>query len=248
MFPCRMPGRNPKHGTGFAFVIVVHAHDDLGPMSELTRWLPRRVRCLATPGDANSTVECVVKYQQGNHFGTLYQAGENGPVLRLSHLPNPQQVVDLWVLDCWLGTTDRKTEGNTLLVHSGGGKFDLYAVDQSDCFGGPAGLADGTWQGAMQTRGKMEDAGCLGEAILTCGGPSSVQSALQRADRAYSRLGTVCQEVPREWWSMAGITPPQMQQTLDLRYHRLRDIVRPDDWPRPDAYPGAILLGGGGEV
>jgi hypothetical protein len=136
-------------------------------------------------------------------------------------------------------------EGNSLLVPLGEGKYDLFAVDQSDCFGGAGCFSNGSWQRAMQTRGKAEDAGCLSEAIFDCGGPEAVEGALKRADVAYSSLDSIVGEVPEVLWRESGITPPLVREELERRYRRLRPIVDPQSWPDPKSLRGGHLLGGG---
>jgi hypothetical protein len=192
----------------------------------------------------NAGGEIPYHLEPGTHFGTPYLRGENGPVLKRSRLARPQQVVDLWVMDCWLCTTDRKNEGNTLLVLAGGNQFDLYAIDQSDCFGGPECFSDGTWRRVMQERGRVEDAGCLAEAVFACGGPPAILAALERADTARTQLASVIDQVPPEWWRDGAVDPGELADMLDRRYRRLRDIVAPQSWPNPGDCGGGIVLGG----
>ena len=80
-------------------------------------------------------------------------------MVKLARLADPQQVVDLWVLDCWLCTNDRQNEGNTLLVPISLDKVDLCAIDQSDCFGGPQRFSDGSWVEVVRRNRRVEDAG-----------------------------------------------------------------------------------------
>ncbi len=183
----------------------------------------------------------------GVHFATPYIRGEAGPVIKLVRLASPQQIVDLWVLDCWLSTNDRRNDGNSLLVPITGEKTDLYAVDQSDCFGGPQRLSDGSWIAVMRGNSRTEDAGCLSQAVFSCGGPSSIEQGLLRVDAARPHLDEAVSEVPRDWWQETGVDPAQVMEELDRRFRSLRTIVDPASWPDPKNLSGGALLFGGSE-
>jgi hypothetical protein len=183
----------------------------------------------------------------GIHFASPYLRGEAGPVVKLTRLAQPQQVVDLWVMDCWLCTNDRQTEGNVLLVPVIGEKCELYAVDQSDCFSGPQRFSDGSWITVLRGDRRAEDAGCLSEAVFSCGGPVSIEQALKRVDAAHLHLHEVIARVPSEWWPAAGVDPGVVREELDRRYRNLPAIVDLQSWPDPKNFGGgAHLLGGGG--
>jgi len=169
--------------------------------------------------------------EHGLHFGSvLLRNAESGPPHRIESLQNPQEIVDLWVFDSWVCNIDRATEGNTLLSLGDGGRFHVIACDQSDCFGGAARMADGSWKRSLMDHGPAESVWFLDRAIMDCGGAQSLQMALKKVDTARQHLDAALNEVPREWRKLAGLSPAEMRNGLDQRYRRLAEIINLKLW------------------
>lgn len=180
----------------------------------------------------------------GLHFGTIWRPDlQAGPPLRIEELANPQELVDLWVFDCWFCTTDRSVYGNILLEHIGGGKYHLVAADQSDGFGGAGRLADGSWKKCLQEPKAAETLNFLDRAIYDGGGSSALKIAVAKVEQSAKMLQEVVDQVPQAWWSEVDIGPREIKDALEQRLDKLDTILDLKKWEGLDhATQGGRLL------
>ena len=257
----------------------------MGPMSELSRWRPRKVYCTGKEDHSDEPGELhVVKFRQaqpgaaalvcevvchglleaagiatldarlvhvsaaygksceqkpeipykvvvGLHFGTVLRTDvENGPPLSIDDLADPQELLDIWVLDSWLANVDREIEGNLLLSLGENGKFHLIAADQSDCLCGSETLCSGGWSQAMRSRGAASTVPFWNRAVYHCGGGKALRKALDRADKAAKKLDAALSRVPEAWWHEAHLDADSIRTELDRRYRRLEEIIELKQW------------------
>lgn len=182
--------------------------------------------------DHESRSDKMYMVPEGLHFGTLrrFDVENGGPSLTPDYLMELQQVVDLWAFDSWLCNIDRDLLGNTLLALASGGRFNLIAADQSDCFGGSGLFSDGTWQKVLEKSGAAPSFGFLPQAIFSSGGSSSIRQALEKVGRAVAQMDSAFTVVPADWWAEAQIDPHAVQQALTARHERLPSILGLDHW------------------
>jgi hypothetical protein len=167
----------------------------------------------------------------GLHYGTiLRQDVENGPPLRREDLAEPCDLLAIWAFDSWLCTTDRKSEGNLLLVPASARQFHLIAADQSDCFGGAGRFADGSWKQVLTERGAAESVSFWQGVVFDCGGASALRDAAEKVGQAARKLEDVLAEIPPDWWKTAQLEPKEVKEALDRRQRRLTEILDIQQW------------------
>jgi len=169
--------------------------------------------------------------EAGLHFGTLLRFDvENGPPLRIDHLAEPQELVDLWAFDSWLCNIDRELEGNTLLTLAPDGRFHLIAADQSDCLGGSGRFADGSWSKVIASPAPAPTLPFCQRAIFDSGGAPAISRSVAKVQEAASQLGAAIAAVPDVWWRETGIDPARVQAELETRSRRIPDILNIRQW------------------
>lgn len=183
--------------------------------------------------------------EPGLHFGTKFisdaQPGHLPSLTSLEQLSDPQQLVDLWVLDSWVMTIDRTNYGNVLLRPDGRGRWHLVAADQSDCFCGSGCLCDNT-VGYTQS-GSRELYRFLEAAVIAAGGKRAVRKSIDRVRVAAQYLESAIARVPVAWWNEAGVDPRSVGVGLETRAHRIEEIVKISRWEGiGDAGSGGTVL------
>jgi hypothetical protein len=188
----------------------------------------------ASPGFAASYLgKMDVSYSivAGLHYGTVLRHDvENGPPTAIGDLDDPEEVLDLWVFDSWLCTTDRILEGNVLMTPVSSTKVRLIAADQSDCFGGAGRLADGSWKKVLAERGAAESVSFLQRVIFEVGGVSAIKAAIAKVRMAAGQMRQAMGSVPPAWLQAAGVDPGELTTALDARQRRLEDILNIKNW------------------
>jgi hypothetical protein len=171
----------------------------------------------------------------GRHFGTVSRRQVDPaepaawPADFWKQLSDPVDLIRIWTADCWLMNLDRNIYGNMILEPAKQGKWDLIAVDHSDCFLGSGSLADGS---CFERSPKQEAVELLPgiEAVMLEFGMDSIRQAIGRIHHAATLLPQVVTHVPAEWWDQSGITPGAVIGCLQERADRVRQIVRHDHW------------------
>ena len=191
------------------------------------------------------TMDLGYRVEPGLHFGSkrLHDVVPGpGCPLRLDNLADPQELVDIWVMDSWVMNYDRTVYGNLLMVPTEGGRWRLVAVDHSDCFGGAGRLADGTtpYHDGFRSADSCDFlVGAIGEA----GGARAVRKSIDRVRIAARKLSTVVRWVPAQWWAEAGVAPESAARHLLERAGRIEDIVKVRQWEGlNDATKGGHVL------
>jgi hypothetical protein len=175
------------------------------------------------------------KISAGPHFGTLLETDvENGPPLALGNLSRPFDLVLLWVADTWMGNIDRENEGNTLLKPATGGKYQVIAADQSDCFCGTSRFCGANFPEALMNKGTASAPKVLLEAIYSTGRKTGVEDAIDRVRQVKAKIPNILSSVPRVWWKGSRIEPTQLAEALYARSERLTGIINPETWGVPD--------------
>jgi hypothetical protein len=142
-------------------------------------------------------------------------------------MADPQELIAIWVADCWLMNLDREVEGNTRLIASADGKFHLLAADQSDCFLGSCSVADGSFLPRSKNQGAVafpDKQNFVDRAVLEFG-CNRLHATLDAISQVKGHLAGVMGLVPAAWWSQAGIAPDTIIQCLVERANRMRAIV-----------------------
>ncbi len=167
--------------------------------------------------------------EPGLHFGAKRLRGVHpGPPTQLDELANPQELVDIWVLDSWVMNTDRGNHGNMLMRPGSKGRWHLIAVDQSDCFGGSGRMADGS--SSFAAAAPAESCPLLPGAIWLAGGKRAVRKSIDAVRRAVKYVRAAMERVPEEWWEEAHLDSHVLQNGLARRSQCMEDIVRVREW------------------
>jgi HipA-like kinase len=166
-----------------------------------------------------------------SYFGTVYRTDVgNGPPLRMDQVEDPQQLIDIWVMDSLVCNLDRGTEGNALLIPARNkGKFRVMAADQSDCFCGSESFCAEDFRQRMAGRPSSEGM-FVADAIGIKGGRRVVGQAIDRAVNSLNQLDAAFTLVPEEWWALSGIQTREIALALRDRADRLATIVNLAAW------------------
>lgn len=169
----------------------------------------------------------------GVHFCTLFREdSESGPPPLWEILADPEELIAIWVADCWLMNLDRATEGNTRLVLGAGGRFHLLAADQSDCFLGSVSFADGSCFDRSKDfySAPFPDKNDFVQRTVLDIGCERLHTTIQAISQVKSRLAGVMQLVPAGWWRQANIAPDAVVGCLTERADRMKTIVDIGRW------------------
>jgi hypothetical protein len=178
----------------------------------------------------NSKPDRPYEIEPGLHFGTVFLPDVvDGPPPNHDTLADPRELVDLWVFDSWLCTTDRTVRGNVLL-RAQGQKAYLIAADHSDCFGGAGRFADGTWRSVLDNDKAAESTPFLPTAIFQTGADKALAAAIQKVHQALGQMDAAIADVPAVWWQQATIDPREVRDRLERRAGRLNDILKIQQW------------------
>jgi hypothetical protein len=144
-------------------------------------------------------------------------------------------VIDVWAFDSWFCNIDRGSEGNTLLTPMRGGVFSLIAADQSDCFGGSGRAADGSWQRVMSDDRPGQALPFLDRAVYDQGGGKAIRASISKVQAAASRIETVLDEVPQDWWlRVPELRKEALMHALAERAQRMGTILDLQKWEDMD--------------
>lgn len=170
-----------------------------------------------------------------SYFGTVYRTDVgNGPPSRMDQVENPQQLIDIWVMDSLVCNLDRETEGNALLVPVGNsGRFRIVAADQSDCFCGSESFCAEDFRQRMAAR-PSSDGIFVADAIGIMGGRRVVGQSIDRAVNSLNQLDAAFALVPEEWWQLSEIQRRDVSLALRNRADRLAAIVNLAAWGELD--------------
>lgn len=183
----------------------------------------------------NSKSDFPYAISPGPHFGTLLDLNvENGPPIAIDDLLRPFDLVLLWVADTWTANIDREKHGNTLLKLTTGGKYQVIAADQSDCFCGTSRFCSARFPEHLMNEGPAPAPALLPAAIYLAGGKAGLVAAIKRVQQARAMVPQVLQNVPRDWWGGSGIEPRTLVEALNARAERLTGIINPEIWEVPD--------------
>ena len=164
----------------------------------------------------------------GSHFGTRWlDSVVDGTADNIPAYASGQDLLRLWVLDCWLGILDRvgNNEGNLLFLYEDG-SFALIASDHSDCFDG-AGRFTREHLGQMQSgAGWLAEYPLVKQCILDAPGCGSLEEAIDRARFAGTQLDAILALVPEDWWQDADLDPENVRNCLTSRANRLHEICK----------------------
>ena len=182
------------------------------------------------------------RVEPGMHFGTKFITdAQPGYLTSFEQLSDPQQLVDLWVLDSWVMNIDRTDFGNVLLRPDGRGHWHIVAADQSDCFCGSGRLCDGTV--AYTREGAAALYGFLEAAVVAVGGKRAVRKSIDRVRLAAQYLESAIARVPSVWWNEAGVDPGSVGAGLESRARGIEEIVKLSRWEGiSDAGSGGTVL------
>ncbi len=177
------------------------------------------------------------KISAGPHFGTLLENDVvDGPPIALEDLLRPFDLVLLWVADTWVGNIDRENHGNTLLKLAKGGKYQMLAADQSDCFCGTSKFCEGTFREVFLKQGPAPAPKLLASTIYLAGGETGLVDAISRVQRISTTVPSILSTVPSAWWGGSGIQPKQLLDALNARSDRLTKIINPGTWGVTDGF------------
>jgi hypothetical protein len=180
----------------------------------------------------------------GQHFGTVCVAPmHSGPPTRVDQLASPQELVNMWAFDTWFCNIDRDTVGNIGMCpapHKD--KFELMAIDQSDCFGGAAFFSSGNWPNALLGRGPARSASITINAIFEAGPTTAISTAAQRVDTAVTFIDSAIAQVPGDWWAASNVKPDDVSRFLRNRAPRVFDLLNADGRFATDNFEGALIL------
>lgn len=167
---------------------------------------------------------------EGYHFGTRFRCDVSpGPPPALDILAQPDEILRLWVLDCWLMNRDRDVDGNVLLELATKDKWSLVAADHSDCFMGAADFSSGR---CFQLAGDFKSVKYLDffEEVVLREGTGAMRETIDAVARCTGDLQGVMQRVPEQWWVEAGIDPDGAEECLRTRADRLAVICELEKW------------------
>ncbi len=160
------------------------------------------------------------------HFGTVLDIDtESGPPLLWEQMSDPQELVDIWVADCWMMNIDRDVEGNIRLAHDGKGTFRLLAADQSDCFLGSGRLAGGSCFGECPKKGAAPYPAPFVDRAIMEFGCNRLHQTLGRIAEAAQSIPAMTELVPTAWWTQANVNPEDVVRCLMNRADRIREII-----------------------
>jgi hypothetical protein len=164
-----------------------------------------------------------------SYFGTVYRTDvASGPPNGLNDVEDPQQLIDIWVMDSLVCNLDRQTEGNALLM-AVRNKFRIIAADHSDCFCGADTFCANDLRQRMLARPSSEGM-FVADAIGVMGGRRAVGQSVDRAIAAIDVIDDACGLVPEEWWEISGIGVQDIHHVLTERAERLATIVNVATW------------------
>lgn len=182
---------------------------------------------------------------KGYHFATEFMSTATHAVPEPvhEHLANPYDVVRLWLIDSWLANSDRTQRGNALYLPLGN-KWQMVAVDHSDCFGGAGRLADGT---ALDDPARQVECGWLEppfmKLMFTADGINTMRKTVEDIKRTAPLVCNATRLVPDQWWQEACVDPPALECYLKARAGKIDEICQVQQWERDyNAAGGAILL------
>jgi len=180
--------------------------------------------------------------EPGLHFGTRFIANAYpGPPTTFQQIADPQQLVDIWVVDCWVMNVDRMNYGNILMSPDGRGRWRLTAADQSDCFGGSRTFSSGS--APYATRGCLEPYKFLERAVTEAGGIRSIRKSIDGVRKAAGYLELAITRIPDSWWSQSGVIPGLVIDGLRQRASRIEEIIKVAYWEGiSDAGRGGTVL------
>ena len=112
-----------------------------------------------------------------------------------------------------------------------GNRFDVVAVDQSDCFGGSSELARGTiLEDGAQDRRAGYPCTFFDQLFLDYDGVTRLRKAANDIMQSASALHSSCSAAHEQWWEEAGVDAGRLLGWLDSRASRIADICRLKDW------------------
>ncbi len=171
--------------------------------------------------------------QAGRHWGTRILQGvgldEGFSRQQLDQAGHPDHIFRIFLIDELTGNADRLTEGNLLLVTDPVLPPRLIAIDQSNCFGGPACICDNNCLVTNRGRRYAHSYQVM-EQLLLERPPEFVDEELRLIEAQRGAiLGAVNMPQP-EWYQGAGITPTCLADYLTARLDGLPGLARRDHW------------------
>lgn len=169
----------------------------------------------------------------GLHFGTVYEGDTDpGPPTEWEQMADPQQLIEMWVADCWLMNIDRAVEGNIRLAVNEQGMFDLIAADNSDCFLGAARLADGSCFQECNKQGAVsyDELHNFVQRAICEAGCQRLNGMIKRIQQVAVLLPQAVELVPTVWWLQAGVNPDSVVRCLKERADGLRTLINVSHW------------------
>ena len=167
---------------------------------------------------------------EGYHYGTIFRDDlMPGPAKERNQLADETEILQLWVLDCWLMNRDRDTYGNVLLAPAPKGKWFLVAADHSDCFMGADYFCSGRcFEQAAEFRAvKYLD---FFEAVVYDKGVTPIKETIAAVVRCADELSSITQHVPPQWWDEAGIGPDALERCLINRANNIEVFCDLGKW------------------
>ena len=152
---------------------------------------------------------------------------ESGPPPDYGFMHDPQELVEMWIADCWLMNRDREQDGNMRLALASSGRFSPIAADHSDCFLGAGRFADGSYVSLGRQHGAVPypaTATLVERAVCELGCLRAL-SLVGRIVAVAKELPQVIGCVPAEWWHQSGVSGMDVVTCLQERAGRMRSII-----------------------
>lgn len=169
----------------------------------------------------------------GRHWGTRILEGtgldEDLDWITLDEVGHPEHLFRIFLLDELTGNTDRTTEGNLLLVVDPVLPARLIAIDQSNCFGGPACICDATRLEADRDARHAHHFRAM-ERLLLERPPEFVDEEFVLIQSHRAEILAAPNLAHDEWYDRACITPEHLANYLKARLDNLATLARRDYW------------------
>lgn len=173
---------------------------------------------------------------EGYHFGTIENRDVNPSVPDKENLEtytNPLAWIRLWVIDSWMMNIDRSTYGNVLFIPSIDAKrkkWDILAIDHSDCFNGAGELVSGHCLDGLRNPSCVPIQPLFEQLVTTAVGIETLRQAIEEVKSIRSSIGSIIGQVPEQWWAESQIDPSQLQECLDIRAMQIDICCRLTHW------------------
>jgi hypothetical protein len=172
--------------------------------------------------------------QPGRHWGTRLLTDVIETTVHVDDYPVLYKRDDLFLMylvDVITAYEDRQTHGNVLFVPAiaGAGRFDVLAIDQSDCFGHPEVLRDSQRLRSARDRSYAKTFAGMEQLVIEMR-RAGIDAAVSRIVDATDCIITSIEAPPDEWYDRAGIDPADVKDFVGYRLANLETLGRLSHW------------------